>query len=103
VTIPILRHALPAAASADNAKQAAHTCSYCKIAHDGTPEATFAHNTLPWHRLRVLAQTGAPEHLIREAALDCEDAVNNLSDSLTSAQYEAAFAALPHISGQVTL
>jgi hypothetical protein len=103
MTTKTLPQALRGAARADNAKKTTHTCSYCKIAHDGSPEATFAHSTLPWHRLRVLAQTGAPEHPLREAALDCEDAVNNLSDSLTSAQYEAVFAALPHISGEVTL
>jgi hypothetical protein len=99
MTTTILPQALPVAASADNA----HTCSYCKITHDGSPEATFAHSTLPWHRLHVLAATGAPGNLLREAALDCEDAVNNLADSLSPAQYEAAFAALPHISGEVTL
>lgn len=80
-----------------------HTCSHCNVQHDGSPEATFAHNSLPWHRLRVLAATGAPEHLLREAAIDCEDAVNNLVDQLTPAQYKAAFAALPHISGEVTM
>jgi hypothetical protein len=91
------------AASADNAQKTGHACSYCKITHDGSPEAAFAHNALPWHRLRVLAATGAPRHLLREAALDCEDAVNNLADKLTPAQYEAAVGALPHISGEVTL
>jgi hypothetical protein len=29
--------------------------------------------------------------------------VNNLADKLTPAQYEAAFVALPHISGEIVL
>jgi len=80
-----------------------HTCSYCDVQHAGTPEAAFDHNTSPVHRLRVLAATGAPEHTLREAAIDCEDAVNNLADQLSPAEYEAAFAALPHISGEVKI
>jgi hypothetical protein len=102
MTASILPQGRKSSASAA-ARKTAHVCPYCEITHDGSPEATFAHNTLPWHRLRVLAATGAPKHLLREAALDCEDAVNNLADKLTPAQYEAAFAALPHISGEVTL
>jgi hypothetical protein len=80
-----------------------HTCSYCHVTHDGSPEATFAHNALPWHHLRVLADCGAPPHILRPWAIACEDAVNNVADQFTPEQYEAAFNALPHISGEVKI
>lgn len=80
-----------------------YTCKLCNVTYPDNAKARFEHNRLPWHHLRVLADCGAPSHILRPWAIACEDAVNNLADQMTPAQYTAAFNALPHISGEVTV